>query len=57
MNEIGRPTYLSNTKEYFIVTAANIEGGHGLPLDSNYCCIGCSELSILLNAGVLILKF
>ena len=36
MNEIGRPNYLSNTKEYLIVTAAGIEGGHGLPLDSSY---------------------
>ena len=36
MNEIVRPTYLSNTKEYFIVTATNIEGGHCLPLESSY---------------------
>ena len=36
MNKIGRPTYLINDKEYLIVAAAKIEGGHGLPLDSNY---------------------
>ena len=36
MNEIDRPNYLSNTKDFLIVTAAEIEGGHGLHLDSNY---------------------
>ena len=36
MNKIGPPTYLSNDKDYLIVAAAEIEGGHGLPLDSNY---------------------
>ena len=36
MNKIGRPTYLSNNKEYLIVAAYEIEGGHGLTLDSNY---------------------
>ena len=36
MNKIGRPTYLSNYKEYLIFSDADIEGGHGLPLDSNY---------------------
>ena len=36
MNKIGRPTYLSNDKEYLIVAADDIEGGHGPPLDSNY---------------------
>ena len=35
MNKIGHPTYLSNDKESLIVAAAEIEGGHGLPLDSN----------------------
>ena len=38
MNKIGRPTYLSNDKEYFIYSAADIEGDHGLHLDSNYIC-------------------
>ena len=36
MNKIGRPTYLSNENEYLIVSASGIEGGYGLPLDSNY---------------------
>ena len=36
MNKIGRPTYLSNDKEYLIVSADEIEGGHVLPLGSNY---------------------
>ena len=36
MNKIDRPTYLSNNKEYLIVTDDGIEGGHFLPLDSNY---------------------
>ena len=35
MNKIGNPTYLINVKDYLIVTADRIEGGHGLPLDSN----------------------
>ena len=36
MNKIGRPTYLNNDKESLIVAASEIEGGHDLPLDSNY---------------------
>ena len=36
MNKIGRPTYLSNDMESLIVVAAEIEGGHGLPLESNF---------------------
>ena len=36
MNKIGRPTYPINDKEYLIVAADDIEGGHGLTLDSNY---------------------
>ena len=35
MHKIGCPTYLSNDKESLIVSATEIEGGHGLPLDSN----------------------
>ena len=35
-NKIGCLTYLSNDKESLIVAYADIEGGHGLPLDSNY---------------------
>ena len=36
MNKLVHPTYLSNAKEYLIVEAADIEGGHGLTMDSNY---------------------
>ena len=36
MNKIFHPTYLSNNKEYLLVTAADTEGGNGPPLDSNY---------------------
>ena len=36
MNKMGLPTYLSNDKEYLIVTDADIEGGQGLPLDNIY---------------------
>ena len=36
MNNIGRSTYLSNDKDYLIVAAADIEGGNGINLDSNY---------------------
>ena len=36
MNEICRPNYLSNDRESLIVAAADIEGGRGIPLDSNY---------------------
>ena len=36
MNKIGRPTYPINYKESFIVATANIYGGHGLTLDSNF---------------------
>ena len=36
MNKIGRPTYLSNDKEYLIVAVDENEVGHGLPLDSNH---------------------
>ena len=36
MNIIGWPVCLSNDKGYLIVAAAEIEGGHVLPLDSNY---------------------
>ena len=37
MNKIGHPTYLINYKESLIDETAEIEGGNGLPLDSNYC--------------------
>ena len=36
MNKTDRPNYLNNVKEYLIVTAAEIEGGQGLPLGSIY---------------------
>ena len=36
MNKIGRPTYLSDDKEYLIVSAADILCDHVLPLDSDY---------------------
>ena len=36
MKKIGHPSYLSNDKGSLIVAAADIEGGHGLPLDSTY---------------------
>ena len=36
INKIYRPTYLSNCKDYLIVAAVDIEGGHGIPLDSKY---------------------
>ena len=36
MNKIGRPTCLSNDKEYFVVSSSGVGGGHGLPLDINY---------------------
>ena len=35
MNKIGLPNYLSNDKESLIVASDDIEGGHGLHLDSN----------------------
>ena len=35
MNKKGRPNYLSNNEESLIVSAYEIEGGHGLPLDSH----------------------
>ena len=35
MNKICLPNYLINDKEYLIVAADEIEGYHGLPLDSN----------------------
>ena len=36
MNKIGRPTYHSKDKESLIFAAADIEGGHRLPLYSDY---------------------
>ena len=36
MNKICHPTYLGNDKENLVVVDADIEGGHGLPLESNY---------------------
>ena len=36
MNKIGLPTYLGNENDYLMVVSAEIEGGHGLPLGSNY---------------------
>ena len=33
MNKIGRPNYLNNDKDSLVVVAANIEDGHGVPLD------------------------
>ena len=36
MNKSGFPNYLGNDKEYWIYSYDEIEGGHGLPLDSNY---------------------
>ena len=45
MNKIGLPTFLSNNKEYLIVTAADIEGGHGPPLGGN-CLLGKLQRSI-----------
>ena len=35
MNKASLPTYLSNDKESLIDSYDEIEGGHGLPLDSN----------------------
>ena len=35
MNKIDLPTYLSNDKESLIVSAVEIEGGRGIPLDIN----------------------
>ena len=35
MNKIGCPTYVINDNESLIVADNYIEGGHGLPLDSN----------------------
>ena len=36
MKKTGRPTYLINEKLSLIFSDADIEGGHGLPLGSNY---------------------
>ena len=36
LNKIVCPTYLSSDKDYLIVSDAEIEGVHGLPLDNNY---------------------
>ena len=36
MNKIVRPNWLSSDKDYLIVSDADIEGVHGLPLDNNY---------------------
>ena len=36
MNKIVHPTYLSNEKKYLVVASADIEGVHGIPLDSTY---------------------
>ena len=35
MNKVGCPTYLGSEKGYLIVAAADIEGGHSLPLEIN----------------------
>ena len=35
MDKMGRPNYLSNEKEYLIVLSDDIDGGHGILLDSN----------------------
>ena len=34
-NKIIHLDYTSNNEEYLIVTEADIEGGHGLPLESH----------------------
>ena len=34
MNKVGHQTYVSNDKETLIVAAAEVEGDHGLLLDS-----------------------
>ena len=36
MNKIGFPTELNNGNDYLIVADEEIEGGHDLPMDSNY---------------------
>ena len=36
MNKMVHPTYLGNENKYLIVVAADIEGVHGIPLDSTY---------------------
>ena len=33
-NKVGRPTYLSLDEELLVVAAAEIEGAHGLPVDT-----------------------
>ena len=61
MNEIGIPNYLCNDKSSLIVAAADIEGGRGLPLYSNYLLgklkhfiksvkLYCGDCDILKNA-------
>ena len=35
MNTIGNPNYLSTGNDSLVVTAANIDGGHGPSLDIN----------------------
>ena len=35
--KIWQPNYINTYEVYFIVASANIEGGHGLPTDTNYC--------------------
>ena len=36
MNKISHPTCLSNYRDSLRVSSSEIEGGRGLPLDSNY---------------------
>ena len=33
--KVGRPTYLNSYREALVVSSAEIEGAHGLPIDVN----------------------
>ena len=34
MSKVGRPTYFIPNEEEFVVSAADIEGAHGFPMDT-----------------------
>ena len=36
MNKIGHPNYLNNDMDSLIVSAAEIESGHDIPMKINY---------------------
>ena len=57
MNKIGFPTELNNGNDYLIVADEEIEGGHDLPMDSNYLLQQLQRVIKSFKSSVAIITF